>query len=128
MDPVSNMLIAIKNGNRALKESVIVPESKLCLAIATKLKEAGFVGDIAKKSRRGRPVLEINLISDNRSPKVNEIVRISKPSRRMYYGVQDIKPVKNGRGATIFSTPKGILTDKEARKEHVGGEALFLIW
>lgn len=128
MDPVSNMLIAIKNGNRALKESVIVPESKLCLAIANKLKEAGFVGDIAKKSRRGRPVLEITLISNNRSPKVNEIVRISKPSRRMYYGVQDIKPVKNGRGATVFSTPKGILTDKEARKEHVGGEALFLIW
>ena len=128
MDPVSNMLISIKNGNRALKESVVVPQSQLCLAIATKLSQAGFIGAIEQKSRRGRPVMEIVLISKDRMPKVSEIVRISKPSRRMYYGVHDIKAVKNGHGATIFSTPKGILTDKEARKENVGGEALFSIW
>jgi small subunit ribosomal protein S8 len=128
MDPVSNMLISIKNGNRALKESVIVPQSQLCLAIAEKLSKIGFIGAIEQKSRKGRPVMEITLISKDRIPKVNEIVRISKPSRRMYFGVHDIKMIKNGSGAMVFSTPKGILTDKEARKENVGGEALFSIW
>jgi len=128
MDPVSNLLISIKNGNRALKESVIVPESKLCLAIAQKLSKEGFVGAISKKSRRGRPVLEIALISNDRMPKVTEVNRISKPSRRMYAGAADVKIVKNGRGMLVLSTPKGILTDKEARKEHVGGEVLFSIW
>jgi small subunit ribosomal protein S8 len=128
MDPVSNMLIGIKNGNRALKESIVVPQSKLCLAIAEKLSKIGFIGSIEQKSRKGRPVMEIALISKDRMPKVTEVVRISKPSRRMYYGVHDIQSIKNGRGSMIFSTPKGILTDKEARKENVGGEALFSIW
>lgn len=128
MDPVSNMLVAIKNGNKALKASVVVPESKLCLAIAEKLSKEGYVGDIAKKTRRGRPVLEISLVSTNRTPRISDLVRISKPSRRMYTTVHDIKPFKNGHGAFVLSTPKGILTDKEARKEHVGGEVLFSIW
>lgn len=122
------MLNGIKNANRALRESVIVPESKLTFAIAQKLSAEGFVGAIVKKTRRGRPVLEIALFSTDRTPKVTEVVRVSKPSRRMYAGVQDIKSVKNGHGLMVLSTPKGILTDKEARKEHVGGEILFSIW
>lgn len=122
------MLNGMKNANRALRESVIVPQSKLCLAIAEKLSQEGFVGPIAQKTRRGRPVLEVSLIAENRVPKISEVVRVSKPSRRMYAGVHDIKSVKNGRGLLVLSTPKGILTDKEARKEHVGGEILFSIW
>ena len=128
MDPVSNMLNGIKNANRALRESIIVPESKLSFAIAQKLAKEGYVGAVAKKVRLGRPVLEIALLAPNRVPKVNEVVRVSKPSRRMYTNVHDIKPVKNGFGMTVLSTPKGLLTDKEARKEHVGGEILFRIW
>ncbi len=122
------MLNGMKNANRALRESVIVPQSKLCLAIAEKLSKEGFVGAVAKKTRRGRPVLEVALVSADRTPKITEINRISKPSRRMYASVHDIRPVKNGRGLLVLSTPKGILTDKEARKEHVGGEVLFSIW
>jgi len=128
MDPVSNMLIGMKNANRALRDSVIVPESKLCLAIAQKLSQEGFVGAISKKTRRGRPVFEVMLIAVDRIPKISEVVRVSKPSRRMYAGLHDIKSVKNGKGLLVLSTPKGILTDKEARKEHVGGEILFSIW
>lgn len=128
MDPVSNMLNGIKNANRALRDSVIVPQSKLSLAIAEKLSKEGYVGAITKKSRQGRPVLEIMLISNDRMPKINDVVRVSKSSRRMYAGVQDIKSVKNGHGMLVLSTPKGLLTDKEARKEHVGGEVLFSIW
>jgi small subunit ribosomal protein S8 len=122
------MLNGMKNANRALRESIIVPESKLCLAIAEKLSKEGFVGAISKKSRRGRPVFEVSLIAVDRVPKINDVVRISKPSRRMYTGTQEIKPIKNGLGLLVLSTPKGILTDKEARKEHVGGEVLFSIW
>jgi small subunit ribosomal protein S8 len=122
------MLIGIKNANRALRESVVFPYSKFTYAIAEKLSKEGFVGAIAKKTRKGRPVFEVTLLSTDREPKVNEIKRVSKSSRRMYNGVADIKSVKNGRGVMIFSTPKGILTDKEARKEHVGGEVLFSIW
>lgn len=128
MDHVSNMLIGIKNANRALRDSVVFPHSNFTYSIADKLSKEGFVGAISKKTRKGRPVFEVELISTNREPKVNEIKRISKSSRRMYTGVADIKSVKNGRGVMFLSTPKGILTDKEARKENVGGETLFIIW
>ena len=128
MDTLSNMLNGIKNANRALRESVIVPQSKLSLAIAEKLSKEGFVGSVSKKTRLGRPVIEIALIATDRMPKINDVKRISKSSRRMYMGVHDIKPVRGGGGMTVLSTPKGLLTDKEARKEHVGGEVLFSIW
>ncbi len=128
MDPVSNMLIGMKNANLALRESVIVPHSKLCLAIAEKLSKEGFVGAISKKSRKGRPVFEVALLATDRTPKISQVTRISKPSRRMYMGTHDVRSVKNGKGLLVLSTPKGILTDKEARKEHVGGEVLFSIW
>ena len=128
MDPVSNMLIGIKNANRALRESVIFPHSKFTFAIAQKLSKEGFVGEITTKTRKGRPVFEVALLSSDRIPKVTDINRVSKSSRRMYTGVADVKTVQNGRGVLMISTPKGILTDKEARKEHVGGEVLFSIW
>lgn len=128
MDRIANMLNGIKNANRALRESVIVPHSNLCYAIAEKLSEQGYVGAISKKSRHGRPVIEIALLSNGREPRISDVARVSKPSRRMYASVHDIKTYKNGRGSFVYSTPKGILTDKEARKEHVGGEVLFSIW
>lgn len=128
MSPVANMLNGIKTANRALRESVIVPHSNLCYAIAEKLSTEGYVGAVAKKTRRGRPVIEVALVSNGRTPRITDITLVSKPSRRMYISVHEIKPFKNGRGSTVLSTPKGILTDKEARKEHVGGEVLFKIW
>jgi len=128
MNPVANMLNGIKNANRALRESVIFPHSKLCYAIADKLSKEGFVGAISKKTRRGLPVIEVALIATDRIPKITDLKLVSKPSRRMYSGVHEIKPIRNGKGLLVLTTPKGILTDKEARKEHVGGEVLFSIW
>ena len=128
MYPVSNMLNGIKNANRAGRESVIVPQSKLCLAIAEKLSKLGFVGVVSQKTRRGRPVLEVGLVTVEGAPKINDIICVSKPSRRMYSSMHEIRPYKNGYGSYVYSTPKGILTDKEARKENVGGEILFSIW
>ena len=83
---------------------------------------------VSKKTKKNLPYLEIGVQYEGSSPRIHEVSRVSKPSRRMYMGVKDIKPMKYGKGMYVFSTPKGILRDKDARKEMVGGEVLFSIW
>ena len=122
------MIITIKNASLVGHESVAIPYSKLKYAIALCLQKEGFVTGVSKKTKKGMPVIEIGLIYNNNKPKITEVQRISKPSRRVYYGVADIHTVRNGSGIFVFSTPKGILSGKEARKEQVGGEALFKVW
>ena len=128
MDQISNMLITMKNGGVAGKESVLLPYSKMKNAILECLKKEGYVGDISKKVKKDRPVLEVSLIYVDSKPKITEVDRISKQSRRVYFGIKDIHPVRNSSGLLVLSTPKGILSGREARKEQVGGEALFKIW
>ncbi len=115
----------IKNANRAEREVVVVPHSKIKMAIAECLLRHGFVSSVSKKVKKGFPVIELGLIYRDGQPRVTEVTRISKSSRRMYTGVKGIRPVKHGQGIMVLTTPKGILTDKEARKELVGGEVLF---
>lgn len=106
-----------------------MPYSKLKYAIAECLKKEGYLGEISKKIKKEHPFLEIELLyGENKNPKINQIERISKQSRRVYFKVKEIYPVRAGAGLLVLSTPKGILTGKEARKEQVGGEALFKIW
>lgn len=81
-----------------------------------------------KEDKKGLPFLEIGLIYTGKNPRITEVKRISKPSKRVYFGVHDINSVRNGSGLLVLSTPKGILGGKDARKEQVGGEALFKIW
>ena len=128
MDPISNMLIMMKNGSQAGKESVFVPYSKIKNAIAECLKKEGYVGNVLKKIKKDAPVLEIELIYKAETPKITEVERISKQSKRVYFGMKDIHSVKNGSGLLVLSTSKGILSGKEARAEQVGGEVLFKIW
>ena len=128
MDQISNMIIMLKNGGMAGKESVAFPYSKLKNAIALCLEKEGYVSSVAKKTKKGQPMLEVGLIYVDKKPKVKEVERISKQSRRVYFGMKDINTVRNGSGLLVLSTPKGILSGKEARKEQVGGEALFKIW
>ena len=78
--------------------------------------------------KKGFPTLELGIVYVDGSPKVTGVERVSKSSRRVYKGVKEIKPTRNGYGMTVYTTPKGILTDKQARKEMVGGEVLFKIW
>ena len=118
----------MKNGGLAGLESVSVPYSKMKNAIGECLMREGYVKQISKKVKKGRPVLEVDLIYADKKPKITEVERISKQSRRVYFGVKDIHSVRNGTGLLILSTPKGILSGKVARKEQVGGEALFRIW
>lgn len=126
MDQIANMINMIKNAGRVRHESVVVPHSKIKFAIAECLMKEGYLKNVTKKNRKGFPVIELGLVyhSDG-MPKITEVSRISKSSCRVYKGVKDIK---KGYGLTVLSTPKGILTDKEAKKEMVGGEVLFNLW
>jgi small subunit ribosomal protein S8 len=128
MDSISNMIIMLKNASLANKESVSFPYSKMKNTIAECLKKEGYVNQISKKVKKGIPILEIELIYINKKPKIMEVERISKQSRRIYFKMKDIHSVRNGSGLLVLSTPKGILSGKEARKEQVGGEALFRLW
>lgn len=119
----------MKNGAMVSKETVTIPFSNLKYAIAQCLKDNGYLTDVSKKTeKKNTPVLEVTLAYKDGAPRIHDVKRISKPSRRMYMGVHDIHGVKNGHGMLVLSTPKGILSDKQARKEVVGGEALFMIW
>jgi small subunit ribosomal protein S8 len=128
-DPISNMIISMKNGAAVSKETVVIPFSQLKYSIAQCLKDHGYIAGVSKKTEKGdKAVLSIDLAYTNGVSKITDVKRMSKPSRRSYLGTRDIRPVKNGHGMVILSTPKGILSDKQAKKEMVGGEALFMIW
>jgi len=118
----------MKNGSLAGKESVFFPYSKLKMSIAECLKKEGYLSDVAKRVRKDMPVLEARLVYVDKTPKITQVERISKQSRRVYFGVKDIHSVRNGTGLLVLSTPKGILSGRSARREQVGGEALFRIW
>lgn len=128
MDQIANMMNMIKNGGQREHESVTVPYSKIKDSIAQCLVKEGYLKSVSKKTKKGFPTLELELAYVDGAPKVRGVERVSKSSRRVYKGVKEIKPTRNGYGMTVFTTPKGILTDKEARKEMVGGEVLFKVW
>jgi small subunit ribosomal protein S8 len=137
-DPVGDMLVRIRNAGKAGKTHVSVPFSDLKLRIANVLLREGFVSGVEKKTKKGEKaerVIEIGIVYESgreggrgAQPRVQGMVRTSRPSRRIYIGAKDLKPVKQGLGIVILSTPKGILTGEEARKEHVGGEVLCKVW
>lgn len=125
-DPIADFIIRIKNAGKVHKESVSLHYSKLIEAIALVLVTEGYLKSVVKK--KTSPTLEVILNYHNGESKIKEVERISKSSRRVYKGFEDIHPAKGGFGKTIFSTPKGILTDRQAIREKVGGEVLFKIW
>lgn len=127
-DSISDFIIRIKNGSKAAKESVLVPYSKMAVAIAEALEKEGYVKGHTKKGKKIIKAIEVVLAYEGGKPKVTDVKRISKPSKRIYRKASELRPVRNGFGRLIVSTPKGILTDSEARKAGVGGEALFEIW
>lgn len=122
------MLTTIKNGGRTHKDVVHVPFSKFKHAIANVLLAHGYIASFDRKKRATGDILEIGIKYVNGKPRVHDVKRISKLSRRMYARVKDLQPVKQGHGAIVLSTPKGVMVDEQARKEQVGGEVLFEIW
>ena len=128
-DPVADLIIRLKNGGAVGKASVSVPFSSFKMAIAEKLKDAGFVKSIDKKGKKVKKVIDVMLKYDEAGQHViHGVKRISKPGRRLYRSAREVTPVRYGHGALVLSTPQGIRTDKEAHKEKIGGEALFEIW
>jgi small subunit ribosomal protein S8 len=128
-DPVGDFIVRLTNAGAIKKVTVSVPYSAFKMAIAEKLKDAGYIKAIEKKGKKVKKTLDVTLVYDEAGKhKIQGVKRVSKPGRRMYKSVHEILPVRYGHGSLILSTPKGVLTDKEARKEKVGGEALFQIW
>src|SRR3990167_4849817 len=117
MDPIANFITQIKNAGYAGKETVTFPYSKVKEAIASMLEKEGFIRAQTKKGKKINKTIEITLLSENNIPRISGVERISKPSRRIYYGANDLRPVKSGYGRLIVSTSRGIMTAKEARKE-----------
>ncbi len=125
-DPISDMLTRIRNAQRANKASVAMPSSKLKVAIAKVLKEEGYVEDFAV-SADAKPTLEIQLKYYAGRPVIERIQRVSRPGLRVYKGSAEIPTVMNGLGVVIVSTSKGVMTDRKARANGVGGELLCVV-
>lgn len=128
VDPISQIIINIKNANVARKATTTLPYSKMKESVLVVLKKEGFIKDFKKVGKKIIKTLEIELIYVDGKPRIEGVEQISKQSRRTYTKAKEIKSVLNGYGALILTTPNGIMTDKEARKEKVGGEVLFKIW
>jgi len=128
-DPISDFLTRIRNANRARKDWTDSPWSKLKEAIARVLVEEGFLREVTVTESEGRKVMRVFLKYDGfRRPVLSEIRRVSRPSLRVYVGSGKIPPVRNGLGLSVLSTPKGVIADRLARKEKVGGEVLCSVW
>jgi small subunit ribosomal protein S8 len=132
MSPVANMLTQLKNAQAVGKEQVSVPFSKMKFRIAQVLQENNFIKDIERKKKKGRKseidYLQISIKYDDGHPAISGFKLISKPSRHMYIGTNDIKLVRSGYGIAVISTSKGIMSSKEAKKQNLGGEILFEVW
>ena len=128
MDPIADTLIQLKNAGVAGKETVFTPYSKFRYAVLSALLREGYVSSLEKKTRKQKKVLEVGILYRGGAPRIEEVKRISKPSRRSYAGAKKTWRVRQGYGDLFLSTPEGVLTAKEARKKRVGVEVLFEIW
>ncbi len=128
-DPISDMLTRIRNGLTVRKAFVLVPSSKMKVSIAQILLEEGFIQGYEITSEQPQPNIRLWLKYDERrKPVVTGLKRVSKPGRRVYKGKQELPWVLSGLGIAIVSTPKGIMTDRQARRLGVGGEVLCYVW
>ncbi|OIP61992.1 MAG: 30S ribosomal protein S8 [Nitrospirae bacterium CG_4_9_14_3_um_filter_53_35] len=128
-DPIADMLTRIRNAVKAQKQETDVPASEIKIALSKILKEEGFIKNfkVLKDSPQG--TIRISLKKpEGKESVIHGIDRISKPGMRVYVKVDEIPNIRNGLGVAILSTPKGVITDRQCRKEHVGGEVLCAVW
>jgi len=123
-DPISDMLTRIRNGLLVKKTEVSLPYSKMKFAIAKILQKEGYVGVVEKKTEGKFPVLHVGLKYEKKIPTIQTITRVSKPGRRVYAKSDELPNVQSGFGIAIISTPNGLMTNKEARARHLGGEVI----
>lgn len=128
-DPISDMLTRIRNGLTVRKAFVLVPSSRMKVSIAQILLEEGFIQGYEITSEQPQPNIRLWLkYDDRRKPVVTSLERVSKPGRRVYKGKKELPWVLSGLGIAIVSTPKGVMTDRQARHLGVGGEVLCYVW
>lgn len=128
-DPIADMLTRIRNASKAYHESVDVPASKMKQEIARILREEGYIRDYALIQEGGFPVIRVFLkYADDKTRAIAGIRRISKPGLRVYAKKTELPRVLGGLGIAIISTPRGVMTDRQARKEQIGGEVVAYVW
>jgi len=128
-DPLGDMLTRIRNGQMAKKSSILAPASKLRSNVLEVLKREGFIRGFEEvENRTGVREIKIELKYHEGAPAIQEIARVSKPGRRVYSKIKDLAPVYNGLGISIISTPRGVMSDAEAREANVGGEVLCQVF
>ena len=123
-DPLGDMLTRIRNGQRAKKDSVLSPASKLRARVLEVLQREGYIRGYSEDATGIHTQLRIELKYFEGEPAIKHVARVSKPGRRVYSGSKELPVVRNGLGITIVSTPRGVLSDAEARAQNVGGEVL----
>jgi len=126
-DPIADMLTRIRNAQSVEKSAVVMPSSKVKVAIAKVLKDEGYVEDFAVSENAGKPELHISLKYYAGRPVIEKIERVSRPGLRIYKGSQELPKVMNGLGIAIISTSGGVMTDRKARANGVGGEVLCIV-
>jgi small subunit ribosomal protein S8 len=127
-DPISDLLTRIRNANRALLPEVEVPHSKLKESVGQVLKREGYLADCQSEGKTAARKLKLRLKFQNRQGVIVGLKRVSKPGLRRYVGATEIPRVLGGLGTVVISTPKGVMTGTEARKQNLGGELLCYVW
>ena len=128
-DPIGDMIARIKNAHMRKRAKVMTPASKMRGRVLDVLQSEGYIRGYALLEQPGEhPEFEIELKYFDGEPVIAEIARVSKPGRRVYSSIKDLKPIKNGLGISILSTPKGVMSDASARDQNVGGEVLCRVY
>lgn len=127
-DPISDMIAQIKNGLRIQKTEIVIPFSKLKENMGRILVQEGFLENFKKIKKGKKEFLQLSLKYKDNLPTISEIKRVSRPGRRFYVGQKEIPKLTKGFGFLILSTPRGVMTDKKARKTGVGGEVICRVW
>ena len=128
VDPITDMLNQIRNGQAVQKPEVSIPFSRIKEEIVKILIEEGFLSNSKKVLKKDDKLLKVNLKYNQNTPAISGLKRVSKPGQRIYVKNSKIKTIKGGRGIAIISTPKGLMTNKKAKKEGLGGEIICEAW
>ena len=123
-DPLGDMLTRIRNGQQARKDSILTPASNLRVRVLDVLQREGYIRGYSEEELAGQKGIRIELKYFEGQPAIQHLARVSKPGRRVYSGAQELPRIRNGLGTIIVSTPRGVLSDAEAREQNVGGEVL----
>ena len=127
-DQIADLITRIRNAIMVNKNEIVVPASKLKIAVLEGLRRTNFIADYSIIEATPRNSINVIINQINEAPRINEIIKVSKPGRRVYAGVDELPKIKSGRGIVLISTSKGVMTGDEAKKARLGGEILVKVW